>query len=766
MQSLAESSFTCPICEKVFETKSLLVTHVLTLHSHCTAQHPFSPDSVLVPNSYSQPQPPLGPEYLQQVAEPDHSQLVVGLDHSQLDIGSYQPLTHFNHGYTQSHFELGRPSHPYHYGYHDFPQQYDHGHLHHQVIHLGSPPKEQEVVTSIPQYDVYQPNCSSCDFNSENKKRLEDHISVHHNNHNTVHCKFCDKTFHSMLTLNLHTHQEHVVPPQDSNSEDATPIVQSNSEVLSSSFSQDSENGDFDVSDIMQIDGNVSIESIESQNSHYQPLTSSACIRTAPYTLNKEKQLSRLGRNAALNDFDIDVNSDTNINIQCSSGFYQVVAKPTIASLLVPGLSVAGVPVYCSDPINPKLDQMKRNVNAVVHFKVGEKDHQESATIHLHHTQQKVQVQGRAAHWFVYNVLKDIFEKEAENQELSIRNVNNQLNTGTAKLRNSSSSASKSCSHCNKQLRTKSLSICISCCQSFHNSKTSPCFQSHPCNAVQLAKNPSQTTIISSTSSISYSSTTSSAVVSELDCNVVYTTTPSVSSLSMSAEKAGTCEPRVTLFSNASSNIPHASSTTTVVPSPISTIMCSAAEARPSKRSRTSSLTDPSSSYQFPPLAVFFSRSSSNTLNVPPATSTAASSRPSTSTTSAALISIPVTSSNTSIPTPVSSTTACSSQATARVTKPKQKKSVISPEQSEINFLKLQLNAAITKITQLDNVIQDNEKRISILSTTLKSYEERDNRSAYEQYFPNSTLFPPQATASCPPCPPAAPPAPGHGRSH
>ena len=107
-----------------------------------------------------------------------------------------------------------------------------------------------------------------------------------------------------MLTLNLHTHQEHVVPPQDSNSEDATPIVQSNSEVLSSSFSQDSESADFDVSDIMQIDGNASIESIENQNS---PLTSSACIRTAPYTLNKEKQLSRLGRNAALNDFDIDV---------------------------------------------------------------------------------------------------------------------------------------------------------------------------------------------------------------------------------------------------------------------------------------------------------------------------------------------------------------------------------------------------------------------------------------------------------------------------
>ena len=152
---------------------------------------------------------------------------------------------------------------------------------------------------------------------------------------------------------------------------------------------------------------------------------------------------------------------------------------------------------------------MKRNVNALLHFKVLIKDQQESATVHLHHTQQKVQVQGRAAPWFVENVLKDIFDKEAKNKELSIREINHQASTVATGIQAESSSSvvSKSCSHCKKLFRsnTKLVSSCNNCCGSFHNSKTSPCFISHVCGG------PSVTTPISSSSS--YPSSASSCPI-------------------------------------------------------------------------------------------------------------------------------------------------------------------------------------------------------------------------------------------------------------
>ena len=134
---------------------------------------------------------------------------------------------------------------------------------------------------------------------------------------------------------------------------------------------------------------NTSISSIGCPPSYFE--------RNAPYTLNKDKQMLQLAKNATIADFEIDISSPTNVNIQCSSGFYQLVAKPVISALLVPNLTVSSIPVSCSDSVTPKLDQLKRNVNVVLHFKVGGKENQESATVHLHHTQQKVQIQGLAA---------------------------------------------------------------------------------------------------------------------------------------------------------------------------------------------------------------------------------------------------------------------------------------------------------------------------------------------------------------------------------
>ena len=77
-----------------------------------------------------------------------------------------------------------------------------------------------------------------------------------------------------------------------------------------------------------------------------------------------------------------------------------------------------------------------------------------------------------------------------------------------------------------------------------------------------------------------------------------------------------------------------------------------------------------------------------------------------------------------------------------------------------MDFLRLQLNAAITRITQLDSEADDYEKKLQILMTRLRSYEERDNRVAYEQNFSHNDFRAPTSTPassspqSCPPPPP------------
>ena len=83
----------------------------------------------------------------------------------------------------------------------------------------------------------------------------------------------------------------------------------------------------------------------------------------------------------------------------------------------------------------------------------------------------------------------------------------------------------------------------------------------------------------------------------------------------------------------------------------------------------------------------------------------------------------------------------------------------LSKEESEIKFLKLQLNAALTQITKLDTEISDFEKKVAILTAVVKSYEERDNKVAYEQNLkkgtschpsPQSDTLPPAAQCKSP----------------
>ena len=315
-------------------------------------------------------------------------------------------------------------------------------------------------------------NCNiQCETDSGSQGSLEVHIQNNHDETPAFNCYKCDQTFSTHNDLAGHTLSFH---PVSHNTEQALCFEDIQ---VASIYNEDC---------IPQCDGNDSLVSLDSTSSYsFVPPPN---VRNAPFTLNKEKQMSTLAKNASLNNFEREVTGPTNVNIQCSTGFYQVVAKPVLQGLLVPNLIVAGLTISCSDPITPKLDQLRRNVNAVLHFKVGDNGVQESATVHLHHTQQKVQVQGRAAQWFVDNVLHEAFTKEAKANELKIRNINSQVSLAATRPSRATTMTDSSicCFYCKKQCRTKPHSksppaYCNNCSQYFHNTKAIPCFLSHVC---------------------------------------------------------------------------------------------------------------------------------------------------------------------------------------------------------------------------------------------------------------------------------------------
>ena len=158
-------------------------------------------------------------------------------------------------------------------------------------------------------------------------------------------------------------------------------------------------------------------------------------VRAAPYILDRNKQISKLANDANLDDFEIVVSpTEHNVNIFCSTGFYSLVAIPAFSSISTHfSATVAGMSVSCYE-ITSKNDGAEAVVNTVYFFRLGTKSKSSVAkvTIHLHHTQRKVQVQGgalvdnriRAGVWFVQNFLLNTFSKVSQERSLDIKRFN------------------------------------------------------------------------------------------------------------------------------------------------------------------------------------------------------------------------------------------------------------------------------------------------------------------------------------------------------
>ena len=82
---------------------------------------------------------------------------------------------------------------------------------------------------------------------------------------------------------------------------------------------------------------------------------------------------------------------------------------------------------------------------------------------------------------------------------------------------------------------------------------------------------------------------------------------------------------------------------------------------------------------------------------------------------------------------------------TTRKRKANQKSVVNSPEQAEIDFLKLEVNAVRTQVVELETSKADLEKKNKIMSDVIKMHEERQAARAYRDLLPDQ---PPMSTYS------------------
>ena len=134
-----------------------------------------------------------------------------------------------------------------------------------------------------------------------------------------------------------------------------------------------------------------------------------------------------------------------------------------------------------------KKDQLGRLDNHVLRFLA---DGHGVAVLHLHHTQQLVQIQGCASQWFVNHFLKQTLITEARKHKILIDDLNKQFDTAShsASKRYGENEGSKSdrcersCFQCNQKFRSNAKSIvCKNCDNLFHNSKQKKCFSVHNC---------------------------------------------------------------------------------------------------------------------------------------------------------------------------------------------------------------------------------------------------------------------------------------------
>ena len=113
------------------------------------------------------------------------------------------------------------------------------------------------------------------------------------------------------------------------------------------------------------------------------------------HELNKDKQVNKFVNNASRTSIEIEINcNDENVNILCSPGFYSLIARPSLLSLSEGFQASCRNVTFELRSIVSHKDLSGTLQSSILKFIFLVNLMEHGLTISLHHTTQKVQIQG------------------------------------------------------------------------------------------------------------------------------------------------------------------------------------------------------------------------------------------------------------------------------------------------------------------------------------------------------------------------------------
>ena len=438
----------------------------------------------------------------------------------------------------------------------------------------------------------------------------------------------------------------------------------------------------------------------------------------APYFLNQAKQAAKICRDADSTEMKIVINNNnTNVNIQCNTGFYLVVAKPFVTGFSQ-GSTCQYPPVQvCCNEVYTSVDRAGVNGFSRLSFHLKGPDLSMLGTVqvHLHHTTRLVQVQGSAimhdkttsAVWFADHVITDRFKQLAKTKQFDITSFNTKM-LEMSRAQHEAVKSGKYCSHCGKIFLGQSKpSQCTSCNSYIHRG----CIRNHNASCTSNKTSDSQPRPPSPQRPNKRlrtlnDSTHSSQAVITVPSQVSNAAIPLGISPPISSSPPVTTRPLSFLNSL----------TTNLINSGVPTF------------------TGISSSVSFVP-TVSVSNTAGSITSIPAENPSQPEQQPrlmADISNPGARIFIP---GSTSMPFISSSSAPSTNTTTNRTSRKPKAKANVSSEAAQIDYLTTELNYTHSKIVSQDSTIKDLEYKVKILTEKLKISDEKLNSDLHRRYF-------------------------------
>ena len=311
-------------------------------------------------------------------------------------------------------------------------------------------------------------SCSICSKIFPSLKSLKQHLNFVHGVPKPVSCNICEHIFLNPDELKQHTVDHHVHSPATNRR-------------ISSEGSFHVEDDLLSPLNLLQVDGQGDLDTPVVPT----PMTSSSAVK-APYHLNKSKQAAKVVSDATKDNLEVTVNnSDTNVNIQCNTGFFIVVACPCLSAINKGTTNqYSSVQVVCTD-FFCQVDQAGYPDFTRINFEMfgPAKLPLGKVCLHLRHTTRLIQIQGSArmpnkttaAVWFAETVLLEKFRKIAKVKQFDITTFNDAI-LDMSRNHHIAANTGSYCSYCNKLFSAQSKPVMCSSCQKYIHTS---CSKSH-----------------------------------------------------------------------------------------------------------------------------------------------------------------------------------------------------------------------------------------------------------------------------------------------